>query len=128
MESERAFMAPEVNKNATNESTTHTTGSNDSEVLAAEPNTSELDLFTDLLRPVGLSRTLPPIAAHIWRPKVYLPPIHYLEINKNWLNVRWLLMTMRSDIMNSSYYLNGIDLSRRVYKGATNTLKRLPIR
>lgn len=55
-----------------------------------------------------------------------LPRIHYLETNKHWLNLRWSCTTLRFDIMNSSYYLNDIDIGRRVYKGAAFILKQLP--
>jgi len=57
-----------------------------------------------------------------------LPRIHYLETNEHWINLRWLLQTMRLDIIHSSYYLNDINMGRRVYKGAASILKRLPIR
>lgn len=56
------------------------------------------------------------------------PRIHYLETNKHWLNVRWLLITMRLEIMHSSYYLNNIDIGRRVYRGAAFALKHIPMR
>jgi hypothetical protein len=54
-----------------------------------------------------------------------LPRIHYLETNEHRLNLRWSCMTLRFDIMNSSYYLNDIEIGRRVYKGAASILKRL---
>jgi hypothetical protein len=60
------------------------------------------------------------------QPKI--PPIHYLETNEHWLSVCWALRAMRFDIMESSYYLNNIDISRRVYRGAAAIAKRLPIR
>jgi hypothetical protein len=73
--------------------------------------------------------TRPLIRSQNWgRSPPKLPPIHYLETNEHWLNVRWLLMTMRLDVMNSSYYLNDIDIGRRLYKGTASILKRLPIR
>jgi len=57
------------------------------------------------------------------RSRYKLPQIRYLETNENWLNVRWLLKTIRWDIMNSSYYLNRLDINRRFYRGTASILK-----
>jgi len=56
------------------------------------------------------------------------PRIHYLETNYNWFNLRWSLMGLHSDVMNSSYYLNAIGIGRRIYKRTASILPRLPIR
>jgi hypothetical protein len=63
-----------------------------------------------------------------------LPRIHYLEVNKHWNNLRWLMRNMRhvmrssSYDMNSSYYRPDIIVGHQVYKGAASILKRLPMR
>jgi len=59
-------------------------------------------------------------------PAPKTPRIHYLETSSNWPNLRWLLLTMRFDIVHSSRYLNSIDVGRSIPRAAS-ILKRLPI-
>jgi hypothetical protein len=113
-------MADGVADDAAGQPTTVTARADDSGSTVSPPRASQI---------VRSAPARPAIRTYNWGsqpPK--LPRIHYLETNKHWLNVRWLLMTMPFDLMNSSYYLNDIDIRRRVYTGTASILKRLPIR
>ncbi|KIM86179.1 hypothetical protein PILCRDRAFT_4719 [Piloderma croceum F 1598] len=94
----------------------------ESTAVISHPSQPERTATLSTSRPVSHHRSMS-------RPSRTLPRIHYLEANKHWSNLRWLMETTRhvtrssSYDMNSSYYRPDIDVGHRVYKGAASILK-----
>jgi hypothetical protein len=125
-------MLHEIADNAADEPTTLAASADDFGALSE--STPVISTFSQPEKAAILSTSRP--VSHLQsmsRSPRKLPPIHYLEANKHWLNLRWLMRTLRFDMrdssydMNSSYYRPDIEVGHRVYKGAASILKRLPI-